>query len=201
MKKKNRFTKSTSRSLSSRVYFPVWPAQVPRSTNIKYRSPCFARLRHWNPSFANETFGQSVSRCSFPNSARAPQSSKPRGAACRCAMNPIATSDLLPNIRKHQCSDDLFAVLAARAKGERLGWAPHLASPKPASRGTLQESTCADSAQRLSPREGSGEGVITLNPKAFELGGLGVGIRRSERAAWGALHPCAHSVETLNPKV
>ena len=59
--------------------------------------------------------------------------------------------------------NDMIAVLAARAKGERLGCAPHLASPMPASVGILQKSACVDSAQRLSPREGSGEGM--KNPK------------------------------------
>ena len=59
--------------------------------------------------------------------------------------------------------DDMFAVLAAWAKGERLGCASHLASPMPASEGALQKSACVDSAQRLSPREGSGEGM--KNPK------------------------------------
>ena len=69
----------------------------------------------------------------------------------------------LPEILGTRNCDGIIAVLAARAKGERLGCASHLASPMPASEGALQKSACVDSAQRLSPREGSGEGM--KNPK------------------------------------
>ena len=60
--------------------------------------------------------------------------------------------------------NDMIAVLAARAKGERLGCAPHLASPMPASEGALQKNVCVDIAQGLSPRKGSGEGMKTPKP-------------------------------------